>query len=798
MKTKKLFTYFVCGFLLLCSSLVSCKTETGTKDEVVETYVVTYSSKYGVVPASLAVTKDTKLKEENLPVLSETGRIFKGWFIDDVKIEPEYKVTSNITLVAVWDSESFKITYNANTKEEQNPVVDTFEYGTDITLKACSFNVPVGYYFNAWNTAADGTGTELKKGAAYKVTADLTLYATWWENSRHTITYVDIGDSDNSANPKDFVERLDYDNLQPLADTEYYTFGGWFFDKAYTIPVNAWTAGEWTTDLVVYAKWIPKTFTVSFNANGAEGAMESIVLTYNVNKTLPLNQFTKTGYLFAGWNTSADGKGTKVEDGVNYYATKDVVLYAQWTLVTYRIQYFLNGGDLAEENVRTYTVESEDIVLREPTMEGASFTGWFTDSDCSGTPISVIKKGSTGDLFLYAGYKVNEYTITFHKNATAATGTMEPITVKYNKNAKLPELAFVNIGYDFEKWNLKEDGSSEVSYADQGSIVTTNDIDLYAVWKLIECKIDYELNGGANNIANPLVYNYFMDTITLLPPVKEGYDFTGWTLIEDEEVTDIQISTINPKELVRQITLNANWAPSTDTPYTVNYWLQHLEDDNYTLDATENLTGTTEDNTAAVEKIYENYISQGVVQKTIEPDGSTVVDIYYDLPIVFFGFNGKGVSFDEKPVYWVSAKRGSVIGDVLPAEYKNPSRNGYIFGGWYNSETDELIDYDTVMLEKTEYYAKWSWTLQFVRLEQIDDISLRYEYNSDKTKMIFTLPDNYDSYKWSLDNEPLVTGTNTFEVDVTTLLHDGVYTLYVEVEINSIPRSAIVTFKVGN
>jgi hypothetical protein len=59
----------------------------------------------------------------------------------------------------------------------------------------------------------------------------------------------------------------------------------------------------------------PRNYTVNFDANGGEGTMEPMQLTYDGEWTaLPANTFTRTGYGFNGWNTETDGSGTAYRD----------------------------------------------------------------------------------------------------------------------------------------------------------------------------------------------------------------------------------------------------------------------------------------------------------------------------------------------------------------------------------------------------------------------------------------------------------------------------------------------------
>ena len=74
-----------------------------------------------------------------------------------------------------------------------------------------------------------------------------------------------------------------------------------------------------------------ETYTVTFNANGGTGTMQSQTFNEGEAQALTRNAFTYDGYTFAGWNTVQDGSGASYPDGYTLIATSDMTLYAQWT-----------------------------------------------------------------------------------------------------------------------------------------------------------------------------------------------------------------------------------------------------------------------------------------------------------------------------------------------------------------------------------------------------------------------------------------------------------------------------------
>lgn len=70
-----------------------------------KTYLVTYQTKFGTAPNSIALQENTVLKTSQLPTLSHTGYTFDGWYDGVTKaVAGKYKVTKNVKLVAKWNA----------------------------------------------------------------------------------------------------------------------------------------------------------------------------------------------------------------------------------------------------------------------------------------------------------------------------------------------------------------------------------------------------------------------------------------------------------------------------------------------------------------------------------------------------------------------------------------------------------------------------------------------------------------------------------------------------------------------
>ena len=73
--------------------------------------------------------------------------------------------------------------------------------------------------------------------------------------------------------------------------------------------------------------------TVSYNANGGSGSMDSQTFYPDDGEsvTIKANGFTRSGYSFVNWNTSSGGKGTSYNAGAKY-SGNGISLYAQWRI----------------------------------------------------------------------------------------------------------------------------------------------------------------------------------------------------------------------------------------------------------------------------------------------------------------------------------------------------------------------------------------------------------------------------------------------------------------------------------
>jgi uncharacterized repeat protein (TIGR02543 family) len=332
------------------------------------------------------------------------------------------------------------------------------------------------------------------------------------------------------------------------------------------------------------------TYTVTYlgntNTGGSAPIDGSSPYTSGTSVTILGNSgsLTKSGVaVFAGWNTAADGTGTKYVGGDTFTITQDTTLYAQWISAGSRLRYLANGGSgTAPSSSGTYYTpfSTANIVGNTGSFTNGSlvFGGWNTAANGSGTsypPGSDYIMPSTGTVDLYAQWinPATTYTLTYDANAAAGgSGTAPASPTTYSSNA--PATILGNTGpYTnsdptkiFYGWNTAANGTG-ISYP-VGSTITMNaNKTLYAQWVSAtpEYTVTYIGNGATGGAVPAVPTNYPGGVqVTILGQAsltRPGYSFLGWNTAADG--TGSVYQPTSSVVINSNITLYAQWAPGT-------------------------------------------------------------------------------------------------------------------------------------------------------------------------------------------------------------------------------------------
>ena len=183
-----------------------------------------------------------------------------------------------------------------------------------------------------------------------------------------------------------------------------------------SITTNAQTADP----RFVFIKSILGT-SVSFNSNSGTGEMSPQVS--DVASNLTANQFSKSGYAFSGWNTSANGSGTTYANNVSYNFSADLILYAQWSPLTYSVTYYDSntasaaGADGGNAPASQSGSAVTSVVLNSNTLSLSNYTfgGWATSNGSTTVAFSdsaTVTIETNTALSLYPVWNGVNFTIT--------------------------------------------------------------------------------------------------------------------------------------------------------------------------------------------------------------------------------------------------------------------------------------------------------------------------------------------------------------------------------------------------
>lgn len=324
MKKKSLIVFIthILAFLCICV-ILGCSVESSSEEEkpVVATYTVSYSSDYATEQVyklkPVTVQEGTVLGVEQLPVLSETGCTFIGWYDGETKvIAGAYKVTKNVTLVAKWSKigQTEEPSNPSEDEPEQPAVTYTVSYSSDKGVSDSSLVNPItvlegaaitaeqlpelsamGWSFEGWY---DG---ETKVIAGYKVTKNITLVAKWTLNPKYTVEHwLQNIDDDDYVCKKSDSQQL-YGKTGTMTNATAKNYPGFLAQEIEQTVIQP----DGTT--VVKIKYNRKIINLTFKLGGGniDGNTEDVVVSGRYEAEVPVSivkEPLKENFKFIKWS----------------------------------------------------------------------------------------------------------------------------------------------------------------------------------------------------------------------------------------------------------------------------------------------------------------------------------------------------------------------------------------------------------------------------------------------------------------------------------------------------------------
>lgn len=450
---------------------------------------------------------------------------------------------------------------------------------------------------------------------------------------------------------------------------------------------------------------------VTFNQNytNAPAATEAMYKynTAEVIGTFPADP-TRSGYVFQGWNTKADGTGDAFSNATA--VTEDVTVYAQWgqlhpvQLVIYR------NGDTSkayktvslDPQLKGTVIDLNDVDIGKYYTGNYEFYGWYDDglwniykanvAAGEDAPAGLTTKTVNGwtnfkcmvyDYENVVYFQTKEAMEAYQADHSKTEGIVK--SVKALHGSTLPTVdapEATRAGYTFQYWS--REGQS-VNVTGQTVNGWTN---LYGVWTITPHNI--YAYARLNSYFAPLTAAEFEDTITL----------------NADTLKRLGLGSYNRLGFIPIGTFNFDGMPLVDDMYFDDDTLDAVADaatdaiDNRTID----LRPGVDSSTAALidwTVLYKTFNEEDMAPGYITDDGEGY-QLSGNLNLATVAFNaGKGVDpNDVKNMPAVNyTYEGFGIhdfyftGNVFDLPENVPTREGYIFKGWSAKRLGDIVVY---------------------------------------------------------------------------------------------------------
>ena len=353
------------------------------------------------------------------------------------------------------------------------------------------------------------------------------------------------------------------------------TASGTRFDADFSTPL--------TSDLEIFAKMTPISYTVTLDDNGGSGGSGSRTATYDATPssvTVP----TRTGYTFLGYYDADDDdiedEGAS-EPGVQYFGsngagtiawdkTANTTLYAHWAEVRGGATYSsgangtltvgstedLISGTLSSIGIFTYqtmtavpdagynfdlwtitdTGDANDLVIKD-TSDVVIYTGgaWTSEAARKTATIRVYTNGTatiTDNVTIAASFVAKQATITFNFNGGVGTNPGSKTATYGSTLPAYDQSAPTKTGYNFAGYKYSDTTyyASDLTPA-TWNVDTESSVTLTAQWtaKTTAVTVDYTGtgHGDAGTTSTTATYDSAMVTLAAAPTSATGYTYQG-------------------------------------------------------------------------------------------------------------------------------------------------------------------------------------------------------------------------------------------------------------------------------
>ena len=614
-------------------------------------YTVTFNSYGGSKVDPQVVEYGLYAQEPEEPTLK--GFTFAYWYLDDENEAYDFDttpITEDITLTAKWEINKFKVTFDTDGGE---PIPDDqfVEWGLFVE-EPTTEPTKTGYTFDGWYLGDE------KYDFSAAVEQNITLTAKW--EAKKANVHLMIFKSGDLSTPivnvpyatdklaGDTIDLAEID-LSSYLDFDFEIDGGWYDDGLFNLCkkyVNGeqenkpaaltelQITGNWQNLKLIVTELVPVVYYMSDADRVADNRL--FATTARVGSALPTANAptaTREGYTFTFW--SREGQlGTDVTgQTVNGWTN----LVANWKVTPHNIYAYARLNSYFAP--LTTSEFDTPVTLNEATLSRLGLGSYNSLGYISIGSFTFDAMPLTEPLYFDDDAELSAVAEKLATDIALETGVSDKIAEK---------IAWTALYKTVNEEDMEPGYPAEAGYQLSGNLNLAS-VTFRAGAENVENMpaVNYTYDDGAIDF-----YDFYFagDTFTMpADPTREGYIFEGWSVkvlpaendadhLDADGADDAADETLLKAGDTYTITaggvvFTAQWEARTDTPYTVEHYLENL-DGSYALDTTEPLKGTTDTTVTAAAKSYDNFTYDSTVPGTVASgniagDGSLVLKLFY-------------------------------------------------------------------------------------------------------------------------------------------------------------------------
>lgn len=364
-----------------------------------------------------------------------TGKTFEGWYTQKTggeKVDTfTFPDTGSVTYYAHWKDAEYTVTFNYNGGKVDDATSSTVKVTHGQMVETVPVPTLSGSTLEGWQNLTTGQTMSADEIQEAPVTADVIYNAVWSGNS-YTVTFSNYDGDPNSKATVTVTE-----GAVPVAPVVQAPEGKVFLHWKDNASDNTYTAEALTklqvkADMNFTAVFGEDSYTITFiTSNGSfeDGSTETTI-TKQGGQTLAEKDFpTVTGNTanFTGWyyngttQTVSEWAGTEVSGNMTFVAAFEGKVTVSFNTMggkwTDDGRQYANGieGNAGE----TMTLPKAEHITRT----GYTFTGWYTNMDCTNEAPNVFPGSRTT---YYAGWSTKGLSVTVNETPTYDGTAQEP------------------------------------------------------------------------------------------------------------------------------------------------------------------------------------------------------------------------------------------------------------------------------------------------------------------------------------------------------------------------------------